>query len=169
MMAARDSVGDGSAVLAREPLAERLSRRPSLTFHDGPLTWTTASRAAMARMSAHETWLGQAASSSALMASTTSNPRREFLFGAAFFSPVIVAVSSNNTEASHPYIRRSRISIFNYISWNKMDELSAQVGRRHTCTSSHTTKRNDAYSFNMVDFQNSCGKSIYVGYVCNSR
>ena len=104
MMAARDSVGDGSAVLAREPLAERLSRRPSLTLHDGPLTWTTASRAAMARMSAHETWLGQAASSSALMASTTSNPRREFLLGAAFFSPVIVAVSSNNTEASHPYI-----------------------------------------------------------------
>ena len=108
MMEAKDSVGEGSAVLAREALADRLSRRPSLTFHDGPFTCTTASRAAMARMSAHETWVGHAASSSALIASTTSNPRREFLLGAAFFSPVIVAVSSNNTEASHPYITKQK-------------------------------------------------------------
>jgi hypothetical protein len=38
-----------------------------------------------------------------LMASITSNPLAEFLFGAAFFSPVNVAVSSNKMDPSQPY------------------------------------------------------------------
>ena len=103
MMASNGSKGAGSMVLAAEALAKRLSRRPNFTSHEGPWTRTTESRAAMARMSAHETTPGHALSSRDLMASTTSNPRREFRLGRAFFSPVAVGVSSNKTEASHPY------------------------------------------------------------------
>lgn len=37
------------------------------------------------------------------MVSITSKPLKEFSFGPAVFSPVKVEVSSNKTEASHPY------------------------------------------------------------------
>jgi hypothetical protein len=37
------------------------------------------------------------------MLSMTSNPRAEFLFGFAFFSPVKFDVSSNRIDPSHPY------------------------------------------------------------------
>jgi hypothetical protein len=36
------------------------------------------------------------------MLSMTSNPRAEFLFGFAFFSPVKFDVSSNRIDPSHP-------------------------------------------------------------------
>lgn len=66
------------------------------------LTATTESRAATARMSAQETvWL-HASSSCALMSSTTSNPRSEFLFGCAVFSPVKPGASSSSTDPSQP-------------------------------------------------------------------
>lgn len=66
------------------------------------LTKATPSRAATARMSAHETVALQAASRRVLMASITSKPLAEFLFGPAFFSPVNVAVSSSSTDPSQP-------------------------------------------------------------------
>jgi len=67
------------------------------------LTVTTESRAAIARISAQETTPGQAASTLVLMSSITSKPLRELTFAAADFSPVKVEVSSNRTDASHPY------------------------------------------------------------------
>lgn len=60
-------------------------------------------RAERASMSAHETVCGHAFSSLALISSITLNPRREFLFGPAFFSLIIAELSSNNTDASQPY------------------------------------------------------------------
>lgn len=65
-------------------------------------TKLTPSRAARATMSAHETVALQAASTRVLMVSMTSNPRTEFRFGKAFFSPVNVAVSSRRIDASQP-------------------------------------------------------------------
>jgi hypothetical protein len=60
----------------------------------------------MARTSAQETVSGQARSSSALMASTTSKPLSELAFGAAVFSPMKKGgLSSRRTEPSQPYIR----------------------------------------------------------------
>lgn len=53
-------------------------------------------------MSAHETIPLQAVSTLDLIASMTSKPLIEFLFGNAFFSPVNVAVSSKSTDASQP-------------------------------------------------------------------
>jgi len=67
------------------------------------LTATTESRAAIARISAQETTPGQAASTLVLMSSITSKPLREFTFAQADFSQVKVEVSSNRTDASHPY------------------------------------------------------------------
>lgn len=66
-------------------------------------TKLTLSRAARARMSAHETVALQDASTWLLIVSMTSNPRAEFTFGPAFFSPVKVEVSSSKIEPSHPY------------------------------------------------------------------
>lgn len=66
-------------------------------------TRKTESRAATASISAHDTVSGQAISSSDLIESITSNPLNEFKLGAAVFSPVKLGVSSNNTEASHPF------------------------------------------------------------------
>ena len=66
------------------------------------LTKLTPSRAARARMSAHETVALQAASTRALMVSMTPNPRTEFLFGPAFCSPVNVAVSARRIDPSQP-------------------------------------------------------------------
>lgn len=65
-------------------------------------TRTTESLAAIARISAQETVCGQKYSISAFMASITSNPLSELAFGAADFSPLMLAVSSSNTDASHP-------------------------------------------------------------------
>jgi hypothetical protein len=53
-------------------------------------------------MSAQETVALQDALTCVLMASITSNPRTEFAFGPALFSPVNVDVSSSRIEPSHP-------------------------------------------------------------------
>lgn len=73
---------------------QKLSR-----FDVSYLTATTASLAARATMSAQETTPGQRASTCLFMSSMTSNPRREFLFPKASFSPF---GPSRSTEASHP-------------------------------------------------------------------
>lgn len=70
---------------------------------------TTESRAAMARMSAHETMPGQAFSTAVFISSITSNPLAEFLLGFAFFSPVKLAVSSSSNDPSHPYIKHPKL------------------------------------------------------------
>lgn len=57
----------------------------------------------MAKISAQETTPGQTFSTADLMLSTTSNPRAEFRFGLAFFSPVKEDVSSSSTDPSQPY------------------------------------------------------------------
>ena len=67
-------------------------------------TSTTESLAAMAKISAHETTPGHAASTAVLMLSITLNPRAELRFGFAFCSPVKLDVSSSRIEPSHPYI-----------------------------------------------------------------
>lgn len=69
------------------------------------LTETTESRAEIARISAQETTPGQAASTLVLMSSMTSKPLREFTFAPADFSPVKLEVSSNRTDASHPWYK----------------------------------------------------------------
>jgi hypothetical protein len=66
-------------------------------------TATTESRAATARMSAHDTVRGHSASSRALMVSTTPNPLSDPAFGPAPFSPVKLPVSSSRTDASQPW------------------------------------------------------------------
>jgi hypothetical protein len=66
------------------------------------LTATTESRAATARMSAHETVCGHKASTRALMSSMTPKPLIDATFGRAPCSPVKVAVSLSSTDASHP-------------------------------------------------------------------
>lgn len=69
-----------------------------------PLTRYTASLAARASISAHETVDGQAFSKAALIVSMTSNPLIEFRLGSAFFSPFRVSVSSSSTDPSHPCV-----------------------------------------------------------------
>lgn len=69
------------------------------------LTSTVEPRAERVRMSAQETVRGHAFSSLPLISSITSNPLMEFLFGPAFFSLTIVALSSNNMDASQPYAK----------------------------------------------------------------
>ncbi|RDY13447.1 hypothetical protein CR513_01638, partial [Mucuna pruriens] len=63
----------------------------------------TESRAAVAKISAHDT-TGRlhALSSAALISSITSKPLIEFRFGRAVFSPVKFLVSSSRTDPSHP-------------------------------------------------------------------
>ena len=58
----------------------------------------------MARISAHETVLGQAASTAALMVSITSKPLSESTFATASFSDSKLpsAGSSNKSDPSHP-------------------------------------------------------------------
>lgn len=68
----------------------------------GWVTKTTESLATMASISAQETVWGQMDSISDLIESINSNPLREFTFGAAFFSPVKLGLSSKSTDASHP-------------------------------------------------------------------
>ena len=67
------------------------------------LTATAESRAATARMSAQETVRGHTASTWALMLSTTVKPLIDPTFGNAVCSPVKVAVSFSNTDASQPW------------------------------------------------------------------
>ena len=68
------------------------------------LTKTVESRAARARISAHETTPGQTFSTASFMSATTSKPRTEPLFGIAVFSPVKVELSSSRIEPSQPYL-----------------------------------------------------------------
>lgn len=76
----------------------------SAKFATATLTWTVLSRAANARMSAHETIPGHAASTASLMASTTSNPRKLKL-GCAVFSE---SGPSRSTEPSQPCTCKNR-------------------------------------------------------------
>jgi hypothetical protein len=63
------------------------------------ITITTLSRAANARISAHDTMPGHSFSSCVLAACMTGNPLKEFAFG----SPVCSLVGpAKSTEASHP-------------------------------------------------------------------
>lgn len=66
------------------------------------LTISTESREAMAKISAHETTLGHAASTLDLIASITSKPLTELLFAAAVFSPLKDDVSSSSIDPSQP-------------------------------------------------------------------
>ncbi|OAY84397.1 hypothetical protein ACMD2_02060 [Ananas comosus] len=105
MRVERSELGPGRSEFAVLWLAVVASRRPSRTFQNelfASITKKTPSRAARARMSAHETVALQAASTFDLMVSMTSKPRTEFRFGKAFFSPVKVAVSSKRIEPSQP-------------------------------------------------------------------
>ena len=67
------------------------------------LTMATESRAAIAKISAHDTtgplqaWL-----TAALISSTTSKPLIELILGNAVFSPRKKGVSSSRTDPSHP-------------------------------------------------------------------
>jgi len=64
----------------------------------------TESRAAIAKISAHDTTGRlQALSTAALISSTTSKPLIEPIFGSAVFSPVKFGVSSSRTDPSQPY------------------------------------------------------------------
>lgn len=63
---------------------------------------TTASRAATAKISAHDTTLGHMFSTWDLMVSIMSKPLTELALGPAVFSPVKLEVSSNKIEASQP-------------------------------------------------------------------
>jgi hypothetical protein len=90
----------------------RLSRRPAGIAKElilPPLSTLDASRAANARVSAHETTPGQAASSAALAASITSNPRRLFTLGRPNISvgSLEPLVFLRRTEASHPRTKQS--------------------------------------------------------------
>ena len=69
------------------------------------------SLAARARMSAQDTVPLQAASTLVFMASITSKPLAELLFGTAVFSPVKVAVSSNSIDPSQPCKQTKRAII----------------------------------------------------------
>lgn len=70
------------------------------------LTRNTASLATRVNISVQETVAGQAFSKLALIASMTSKPLAEFRLGNAFFSPLVVLVSSSSTEPSHPCIKK---------------------------------------------------------------
>lgn len=76
------------------------------------LTIITASLAARAKMSTHDTTDGQAFSTSAFMLSITSYPLAELRFGKAFFSPLKFTVSSRSTEPSQPCAKASRIELY---------------------------------------------------------
>ena len=65
-------------------------------------TSTTETSAAIARISAQETVLGQEASTAVLMLLTTSNPLIELLLPKAVCSLTMVVLSFSKSEASHP-------------------------------------------------------------------
>ena len=66
------------------------------------LTSTELWREATARMSAQDTVWGHAASTAALMVSTTSNPRKESMLGREYFSESKVDELSSKSDPSHP-------------------------------------------------------------------
>ena len=66
------------------------------------ITRTTESRAAIVRISAQDTVLGHAFSSSLFISSITSNPLAEFLFGPDPFSLTMLPLSSSSIDWSHP-------------------------------------------------------------------
>ena len=63
---------------------------------------TTASLAAMAKISAHDTTPGHAFSTAVLILSMALNPRTDRLLGPACCSPVKLAVSDKSIDPSHP-------------------------------------------------------------------
>lgn len=67
------------------------------------LTRTVASLAAMIKISAQETTLGQTFSTAFLASSITSYDLSEFILDKESFSPSMFGVSSSSSEASHPY------------------------------------------------------------------
>lgn len=70
----------------------------------GLITWTdTASLAANASMSAQDTIPGHFSSTASFITSMTSKPAVKVRLGIDFFSPVLLAVESNITEASQPW------------------------------------------------------------------
>ena len=75
-------------------------------------TVTTESRAAMAKMSAHDTTPLQAFSNFLFILPTTPKPLTELLFAIAVFSPVKVEVSSRRIDPSQP-CKRIRTLKFN--------------------------------------------------------
>lgn len=100
-------MGCGRLALAALWLAVVASLLPNGTDHEGPPNKKTPSRAASAKISAHETVPLQAASTLDLIVSITSKPLIEFLLGNAFFSPVKEVVSSRSTDASQPFTKQS--------------------------------------------------------------
>ncbi|WVZ05887.1 hypothetical protein V8G54_019233 [Vigna mungo] len=99
----------GAGRLAKaSPLMDTLpSLLPVSTSHIGLLNWTeTASLAANASMSAHDTVPGHFSSNAAFMSSMTSKPDRD-KFGIESFSAVLLAVESSKTEPSQPLTKQS--------------------------------------------------------------
>lgn len=93
-------------MITGRPLSGPLPKKQTNIIEEkqkGNLTKTVESRAARARISAHETTPGHTFSTASFMSSTTSNPRTEPLFGLAVFSPVNVELSSNRIDPSQPY------------------------------------------------------------------
>ncbi|CAA6656940.1 unnamed protein product [Spirodela intermedia] len=64
---------------------------------------TVESRAAIVRMSAHDTTPGHTFSTRDLIRSMTENPRTELLLGLAVFSPIKFPVSSRSIDPSQPW------------------------------------------------------------------
>nr|ACF86042.1 unknown [Zea mays] len=128
---AKPAKGDGSApVLDASDTVP--SRRPVSTCHSDALNWyDTASRAASATMSAHDTTPGHALSSCALIASITSYPPTD-RFGAAVFS--LCAVSSR-IDASQPCVRSS---------WWSVAGWGHGVGDRRTTDATRTGRGTNA-------------------------
>jgi hypothetical protein len=96
-------IGKGKKKCQYLKILHAILRKLKLEEHKN-LTVTTESRAAIANISAHETTPGHTFSTADLILSITSNPLTEFRFGAAFFSPIKLDVSSRRMEPSHPYI-----------------------------------------------------------------
>ena len=69
------------------------------------LTKTTASRAAIATISAQDTIPLHEFSTALLIVSTTSNPLTEFRLGKANFS---LSLPSSSIDASHPYAQNKK-------------------------------------------------------------
>jgi hypothetical protein len=79
------------------------------------LTWKTASLAARAMMSAHETMPGQTASTWLLISSTILNPLKVWL-GIASLSAVLFGVDLIRTDASQPCTNKSHETVHQFTS-----------------------------------------------------
>lgn len=93
-------------------------------------TCATASLAARAMMSAHETILGHLASTSLLMSLMTLNPAKVRL-GTASFSAVLLGVESINTDASQPCTHHAQTC---------QEESRVQVSHVYSSTLNYTQK-----------------------------